>query len=211
MMRKSVNHYFLFSGFFGFISYLLHDILGSILYPGYEPARQAVSDLTALDSPVRDLAASLSNLYGLFSIMTMISIVWVLSNKGSTLFKRASYTFLAMHLLSSIGYGLFPLSTTGQPNTFTDIMHIYVVTIPVVLLSIVSLILFIMVGKKESKPLLLWISSVTLLFMFLGAMLSNLVDQSMFGIVERFSTYSAVAFTAFLGIYVFHLVKNQII
>ena len=39
------------SGPLAFICYLLHDILGSINYPGYDPFAQAVSDLTAENAP----------------------------------------------------------------------------------------------------------------------------------------------------------------
>jgi hypothetical protein len=46
---------------------------------------------------------------------------------------------------------------------------------------------------------------VALLLMMSGAILSNLVDPSIFGLVERFSTYSAVLFTGVLGVYGFRM------
>ena len=209
MKKVKLHEALLFSGVFGFISYLLHDVIGSILYEGYNPRAQAVSDLTALNSPVRDVALSLSNLYGLFSLMTMVSILWVIANHHSKWLKHGIYAFFGMHLVSAIGYGLFPLSEAGQPTTFTDIMHMYVVTIPVVLLSIYALVCLIVFGKKDPRHrVLLFVASFALLMMFLGAMLSGMVDPSVFGIFERFSTYSAVFFTAFLGLYVFYKFKE---
>lgn len=195
----------LYAGILGFMAYVLHDILGSILYDGYNPLSQAVSDLTALDSPVRFITIPLSMLYGLCSVIVMLTVVYILHKHPSKTLKQAIFSFLGMHLISFVGYGLFPLSESGQPTTFTDIMHIYVVTIPVVLLSIYALVCFILFGhKNKTHTELKYVSAFFLWMMFLGAMLSNLVHPSIFGLFERFSTYSAVLFTAYLGIYVKH-------
>ena len=45
--------------------------------------------------------------------------------------------------------------------------------------------------------------------MFFGAAGSGILPKSVFGIVERFSTYSAVVFTMVLGIYGFNLIENN--
>ena len=45
--------------------------------------------------------------------------------------------------------------------------------------------------------------------MFIGSIGSAVVSKSIFGIVERFSTYSAVLFTGILGIYGFKVFKNE--
>ena len=57
-----------------------------------------------------------------------------------------------MNFISAIGYALFPLSSSG----FDGIIHVYVLTAVVVLLSIISLII-IAVGslKGENKHKLL--------------------------------------------------------
>jgi hypothetical protein len=205
MSFKHIQRYFLYAGILGFIAYALHDILGSLLYQGYNPASQAVSDLTALNSPVLNVTQPLSFLYGVMSVLVMSTVVYVLRKNPSITLKQAIYGFLGMHLISFVGYGLFPLSEAGQPNTFTDIMHIYAVTIPVVMLSIYALVCFIVFGQKQKEHTQLkYVAGLSLLMMFIGAMLSNLVHPSVFGIFERFSTYSAVLFTAYLGIYTNH-------
>lgn len=88
-----------------------------------------------------------------------------------------------MNWVSSVGYTLFPLSSKGFQGTFQDIMHFYVVTISVVLLSIISLILIFIGGRKyrETK----WASIlalVTLLFMFSGSIGTGIVPAEHFGL-----------------------------
>lgn len=68
----------------------------------------------------------------------------------------------------------------------------------------------ISVGAFKSKKKTLGILALTsLILMFMGAAGSGILPKSVFGIVERFSTYSAVVFTTILGIYGFNKVDNN--
>ncbi len=114
------------------------------------------------------------------------------------------YLFAVMNFISAIGYSLFPLSESGYAGRFQDIMHLYVVTVLVVVLSIVSLILITVGGfrNKTSKSMAI-IALSALGLMFAGTIGVNLISLDYFGIPERFSVYSAVIFTAVLGVYGF--------
>jgi hypothetical protein len=99
---------------------------------------------------------------------------------------------------------MFPLSDKGNAGTMQDIIHIYVVTALVVLLSIISLVV-IMVGgyrDKQYRSLAVW-ATVALSLMFAGAIGTGIVPQDCFGIPERFSVIAATGFNAVLGIYLF--------
>lgn len=87
-------------------------------------------------------------------------------------------------------------------TTFSDIMHVYVVTAAVVITSIASLSLIIIGCLKSSghKRLAAW-AIVALSMMFIGAIGTGIVPEAYFGIVERFSVFSALGFNAVLGIY----------
>lgn len=127
-------------------------------------------------------------------------------NKPSRLLELGIYIFTLMNYVSALGYSLFPLSSAGYDGSFQSFIHVYVVTIAVVLLSILSLIL-IAVGSFRGLVKYKWLGTlaiVALLLMCLGAIGSGLVPKSCFGIVERFSTYSAVVFTGILGCYGFN-------
>ena len=99
---------------------------------------------------------------------------------------------------------MFPLSDSGYAGTFQDVMHVYTVTLLVVLLSIASLIVIMIGGfrKKSFVSLAVW-ATIALAFMFMGAMGVNIVPSEYFGIPERFSVFAATGFNAVLGVYLY--------
>ena len=209
MKKRKLINWLCLTGIISLIFYILHDVLGSINYSGYNWTRHAVSDLTATDSPVYSISHSLSLVYGVFSCLCSLLVCILVKNEEKKTFRLGVYLFTTMNFISAIGYSLFPLSSKGYDGSFQSFMHVYVITILVVLLSIVSLILISVGSFKSKKKLLGTFSLIALLLMFLGAVGSANVPKSIFGIFERFSTYSAVVFTAILGIYGFNKIDNN--
>ena len=195
-------------GIFGvvsFLSYLIAVVFSPLAYPGYDWMSQAVSDLSAANAPSLKLWNSLSCLYGKCGIVSIMAVcVYVAETKALNKIARAGiYVFAIMNWISAVGYDMFPLSEAGKGMTaFSDIMHVYVVTTAVVLTSIVSLILIIVGGLKQGgrKSLAIW-AAVALSLMFIGAIGVGIVPEAYFGIVERFSVFSATGFNMVLGIY----------
>lgn len=210
-MKKNLTNWFCLSGIIGAIFYLLHDLVGQHNYPGYNWLEQAVSDLTAVNAPSRIVAGGLSTAYGIFAVVCCTMMCVFIQRKGNKTLRLGVYLFAAMNLVSAVGYGIFPLTDKGQAGTFQDIMHVYVVTVLVVLLSIVSLILIAIGGLKDHKRHLSLSVYAIIAFacMLFGAVGVNNVPSAYFGLVERFSTYSAVLFTAILGIYGFTVFDRQ--
>jgi len=82
-------------------------------------------------------------------------------------------------------------------------MHI-IITAAVVLLSIVSLTLLIFAGCKDRRVRSVAVfATIVLAMMFVGAIGLKAAPPQYFGIVERFSVFSAVGFNAVLGLYLF--------
>jgi hypothetical protein len=111
------------------------------------------------------------------------------------------YLFTAMHAVSAVGYSLFPLSGSGYDGIVHSFIHVYIVTVLVVLISIVSLVLIAAGSFLDHRKGLGFASLAALVCMFFGAAGSMNLPKEIFGIVERFSTYSAVVFTGVLGVY----------
>lgn len=83
---------------------------------------------------------------------------------------------------------------------FQNFMHL-VVTVLVVLLSIAGLIFIALGAKREGiRSLSVW-AIVCLVAMVIGPLGTALLPKAVFGLFERFSTFSAVVFNAVLGIY----------
>ncbi len=113
------------------------------------------------------------------------------------------YLFAIMEWVSAIGYRMFPLSDSGYPGAFQDVMHM-VVTALVVLLSIVSLSVIVSAGLKDKSCRFYGVcAAIALGMMIIGAMGMKIVPAQYFGVVERFSVFAATGFNAALGIHLF--------
>ena len=210
MEKKKLINWLALSGIFSIVFYLLHDIVGAMNYPGYNWMSQAVSDLTATDSPSFVIASGFVTVYKILSCLCSALLCILIKNEKKKSLRLGIYLFSIMNFISAIGYALFPLSSSGFDGSIQSIVHVYVLTAVVVLLSIISLII-IAVGslKGENKHKLLgMIAMMSLVLMFIGTVGSQSAPKEIFGIFERFSTYSAVIFTGILGLYGFKVFND---
>lgn len=198
------------SGVAAAIFYFLHVYFGIQNYPNYSSMTQAVSDLTATDAPSYIIASRFSALYSMFAVLGCTFLCLIITNQINKTFRLGIYLYTIMNWVSSVGYTLFPLSGKGYQGTFQDIMHLYVVTIAVVLLSIVSLILIFIGGRrnKETKVIAV-LALIALLLMFLGSIGTGVAPKEYFGVFERFSVFSVVIYTALLGLFGYTYKNSQ--
>ena len=207
MKRKLIN-YFCLCGVLSIIFYILHDIIGSMNYPGYNPMSQAVSDLTATDAPSFVVATGFVTVYKIFSCLCCACLCILIKNESIKSLRIGIYLFTIMNFISAIGYSLFPLSSAGYDGSIQSFIHVYILTALVVILSIISLIL-ISIGSFKSKYKILGILAIiSLVLMFIGAVIGANVSKEIFGLFERFSTYSAVIFTGIIGIFGFNKIED---
>ena len=190
-------------GIVSFLSYIAALVFSPLAYPGYNWMAQAVSDLSADNSPSRILWNQLSYLSGVGSVVCVMLVCVYIQGRLSKSIRVGIYLFAVMMWLSAVGYTMFPLTDSGFAGTFQDVMHV-VVTVLVVVLSITSL-LTITIGSFRSnhyRSLGIW-AAAALLLMVTGAIGINVVPIQYFGIPERFSVIAAMGFNAFLGVYLF--------
>lgn len=204
MMKRTMINWLGLLGVVSFISYTMAVIFAPTAYPGYNWIEQAVSDLSAGNAPSKMLWEQLSSLYGVCGIVSITMVCVFIQGKLNRTIRTGIYLFAAMNWISNVGYTMFPLTDSGNAGTFQDIMHIYVVTALVVMLSIASLIVIMIGGYRDKRycSLAIW-ATIALLFMFAGAIGTNIVPREYFGIPERFSVFAATAFNVVLGVYLF--------
>ena len=210
MKNKKLINWLCLSGIISVIFYLLHDIVGAMNYPGYNWMRQAVSDLTATDSPSFVIASGFVTVYKILNCLCCALLCILIKKDNKKTLRLGIYLFSIMNFISAIGYSLFPLSSAGYDGSIQSFIHVYIITTMVVLLSIISLIL-IAIGslkRKDKYKLLGILSIISLVLMFVGAVGSANASKEIFGIIERFSTYSAVIFTGIIGLYGFIIFKD---
>lgn len=204
MNKRTLINYIGLLGAAAFLSYLAAVLFAPLDYPGYEWTKQAVSDLSAENAPSKMLWSQLAAPYNKCTLVCLMAVCVFIRGKLNKPLRVGIYLFTAMSWISGIGYSMFPLSDSGYAGTFRDIMHVYVVTAAVVMLSIASLIVIMVGGYRDRRYRYLAIgATVALGMMFIGAIGTKAVPKDYFGIVERFSVFAAVGFTGFLGMCLF--------
>ena len=202
-MKKSLLQILGLTGVISFLSYAAAVIFSPLGYPGYDPMKQAVSDLSAANAPSLALWNALSSFYNVCEVLCATVACVGIQRKGTKILRIGVYLFAVMEWVSAVGYRAFPLSESGFAGTFQDVMHM-VVTGVVVALSIASLTVIIIAGAKSKECRSYGIcAAVALGMMLIGALGVKLVPAEYFGVVERFSVFAATGFNAALGLHLF--------
>lgn len=151
MMKRSLIQWLGLLGLISFLSYIAAVIFAPLAYPGYNWMAQAVSDLSAANAPSRMLWQHISALYNICGIVSITLVCVYVGDKLNKTLRCGIYIFTIMNWISAVGYSMFPLSDSGNSGSFQDIIHIYVVTTLVVLMSIISLVTIMIGGYRDKQ------------------------------------------------------------
>lgn len=189
-------------GLVSLLSYTAMVVLSPLAYPGYDWMSMAVSELSAEGAPSQALANQLNALFGPCGLVSIMAVCIGIAGCKSKLFKMGIYFYAAMEWACNVGYSLFPWITDAPASNLQNVMHLGV-TVLVVVFSLVALVLVAIGARKEQmKALSIW-AIVCLAAMLIGPIGTGLLPQAVFGLFERFSTFSAVVFNAVLGMWLF--------
>lgn len=196
-------------GLVSLLSYTAMVVFSPLAYPGYDWMAMAVSDLSAVDAPSADIANRLNCLFAPCGLVSIMAVCVAVRNIPSKRLRFGVYCFAAMEWLCSVGYTCFPWVADAANTNPQNVMHL-LVTALVVVLSLASLVLILLGAKKAGiKSLGVW-AGICLAAMMIGPIGTGLLPHSVFGLFERFSTFSAVVFNAVLGMYLFtHKLKSN--
>lgn len=187
-------------GVISLLSYTAMVVFSPLAYPGYDWLSMAVSDLSAEGAPSEDLASQLNALFGPCGLVSIMAVCVGVVGCKSKMLKLGIYFFTAMEWACNVGYDLFPWVKDAPASNPQNFMHL-LVTVLVVVLSLTSLVLVAFGAQKEQmRSLSIW-AIVCLAAMTIGPIGTALLPKAVFGLFERFSTFSAVVFNAVLGIY----------
>lgn len=189
-------------GMISFLSYTAMVLFSPLAYPGYDWMTMAVSDLTAEGAPSLALATQLNSLFGPCALVSVMAVWATVSHKKSKVFKSGICFWAAMEWICNVGYTMFPWLKDASNTHPQNIGHL-VVTVLVVVFSLLGLILILVGAKKEKfHSLSLW-AAICLAAMLIGPVGTAFLPKAVFGLFERFSTFSAVVFNMILGIYLY--------
>jgi len=114
------------------IIYVLSDVIGAVSYPGYVYAAQAISEMSAIGAPTTELLAPYYRLFSLLFV-AFAAGVWLVGGRQTAL--RWSAAFMFAVAVVGAGFSLFPMNMRGAERTFSDMMHLVVAAVTMVLLS----------------------------------------------------------------------------
>ncbi len=124
-------------GMMGAVIYIVHTIVGQILWPEYNPITTDISSLTANGAPNAGLLRVFTLIYGICTILFVTGMIIKAFRKYRSLVRTGYIILLIMEITSLFGYGLFPLTGDKSEMNFQNMMHI-IVTVIVVFTTIAS-------------------------------------------------------------------------
>ena len=197
-MKKNLKRLGVF-GIISLLSYTAMVVFSPLAYPGYDWLSMAVSDLCAEGAPSEVLASQLNALFGPCALVSVMAVCVGITGYKVRSLKLGIYCFTAMEWVCNVGYEMFPWVSGATATEPQNVMH-FIVTILIVALSLAALILIIVGTKgKDLTALRIW-AIICLAAMLIGPMGTALLPKTVFGLFERFGTFSVVVFNAVLGI-----------
>ena len=139
-------------GMIGTLSFLLEDLLGSVLWKGYNPVTSYFSQLMADGAPNASLTRTLFYLYEICLIIFFASLL-IHSFRSDRILIRLGYAgLLFLCGLSLFGYGLFPMTMDFIVNP-KNYIHI---AVTIILLTETICMLFLLAlghAKQQEREL----------------------------------------------------------
>ncbi len=117
-MRR--NRYLLLAGVVAVGAYALGDLLSGLLYDDYSFRDQAISELTAIGSPVRPLMVAVIMVHGLLLVAFGVG-VWRSGDRRSL--RWVGPFLIAANMVGLVLHPLFPMHSRGMATSLTDTVH----------------------------------------------------------------------------------------
>lgn len=119
-MAMHRNRYLLLAGIVAVGAYALGDLLSGLLYDGYSFRDQAISELTAIGSPVRPLMVAVIMVHGLLLVNFGVG-VWRCGDRRSL--RWVGPFLIAANMVGLILHPFFPMHSRGMTTGLTDTVH----------------------------------------------------------------------------------------
>jgi hypothetical protein len=186
------------------------DIIGGIVWHGYSFASQAISELTAIGAPTRQLLAPLYPIYSLLMIAFGLGVLILAGQRHMLLFIGVLQVIIGFVGLAWIP---FPIHMRGVEPTFTDAMHSTFAGVQTLfILSSIGLGT-VAYGKRfgyySIGTLLTLLACGSLTFAIAG----QLVPQQLgtwFGLLERITVYGYMVWVIVLAIVLIRVERSQV-
>lgn len=198
-------------GILSSVLYILTDLVSVGIWSDYHYASQTVSELFAIDSPIRTFVIICFIIYA-FLIFAYGTGIWLTSD-GKRSLKVAAILIIGKEILGLTGTLFFPIHLRGVEGNYSDIMHGIVTAAGVFFFMFPAMI----AGAVTFKGTFRIYSIVTMtLFIFFGILTGTMqplyaanLPTPMMGIWERINIYGYMLWIVILSIKLLKSIKNQ--
>lgn len=173
--------------------YIFADILGTLIYEGYDYTSQNISEILAIGSPARPVVLPLFNLSDLLLLAFAIGVFESAGQKR--MLKIAAVLLACCAITGALTSLFFPMNLRDAPKTYSDTMHI-------ILTSVLVLIILGSIGTGASAlgRGFRWYSIITIAVLFIFGALTGMQGPKIgtgaptpwMGITERVNIYGYV-------------------
>lgn len=186
------------------ILYFAHLIIGHIVSPGYNMVTTDISSLTADGAPAAMALRIITTIYGVCFVGFSVGMVLVSRKRHGYLVRVGYMALLFLALVTTVGYGLFPLPVDKTTPSLQGTAHLIVTGLVVV--STLAALYLLALGylrqenmKRLGRPILVGAIIITL-----AGPLSPLAiafDVDILGLTERIVVYTLHAIIAMISYY----------
>ena len=169
------------------VIYLLHILIGGILWKTYNHLQQPISDLTATGAPNRSLLLLFTNIYGGLALIFAVSFTFFERKERHKLVIWGGVSFIILHIVS-ISYSFFPQDLPGAEPSFAGMMHLAITALIVPFTILTPLLIGFGLKKEKAWKTLGNFSLICgILIIIFGGMSGFFFAKglSYFGLVER--------------------------
>lgn len=185
-----INRWLLPFGMIGVLSFLLLDVLGNILWIGYNPITTYISTLVADEAPHVHLMRFFMNTYTICFLIFSAAMMTLSFHMHRILVRGYTVMFVAA-FISVIGYGGFPISMVAIFSK-NDVVHV-LVTVSIICATAICMLLIGVGYLKQEKAIALGCISLVECVLFIAFNLWHLYallsGMNIVGLLERCSFY----------------------
>ncbi len=186
----SLRRLLLYCGLVSPCIYLLTDLVAGLSYPGYSFTAQAISELFAIGAPPTAFVVPIFTLTSIINLGFSMGVL--VSARGSKAIKMTAVLFAIGVFNGLLLWNVFPMHMRGAEASFTDLMHILLAGVGVVIvLMVVAITAFSQGGRLRTYSLI-----ALLIILIPGSLVFAMVPGLTLGeptpyvdLTERFSTY----------------------
>lgn len=191
--KEKLERFLMPLGMVGVIFYLVHTILGNILWSEYNPITMDISSLTADGAPNQGILRIFTMIYGICMVLFILGMIIKSDRKYHLGICTGYVVLLGMEVISLFGYTSFPLVGDKTVMNFQNMMHI-AVTVAVVATTIASAftLAYGYLVQEKIKNLGKFILIMAIIITLCGMMnpISMVMGLNILGLTERLVIYS---------------------